>query len=543
MQSLSNSLDQIIRKIQYGLVVSCQAPEEDPFYGPEYLARFAQAAVLGGAVGIRADGPANIRSIREGLDTPIIGIQKVIADDGRVLITPTVAGAFELVAAGADLVAVDCTRRGQAYGALERIAELRKELGPVVVADIATEVEAVAAVRAGASMVLSTMRGYTRETEHITEFDPRFIASLVKSVDVPVLAEGMIQTPEQACLALEAGALAVIVGTAITRPALITKRFASALRAYASSSPDTYVIGIDLGGTNIKCGVVSAAGELLEKWVDTTPTGGRDALLDALKIQIRRGIAAARERNISISAVGVATAGWVDAEKGSIVYATENLPGWTGTDVRGVLEEDCSLPVFVENDCNALAHGEHRFGAAQGVDDFLCITLGTGVGGACYTGGSLVRGAHCMANALGHVQIRQNGLPCTCGQSGCLEVYSNAAALVRVANSPDLASADKVIAASNVGRHDARNAVLECAEALADGCATMIHLLDPRMIILSGGLVQDNPILVTAFEEALQTKVMAAKLRHITVRVSALGYHGGVFGAAAWALRGKSSTQ
>src|SRR5690349_23591265 len=128
---------------RHKLVVSCQASPGDAFYDSEMMARFARAAVDGGAAGIRANGPRDIAAIRRTVDVPIIGIQKTVMEDGRILITPTLDAARNLVEAGADMVALDCTVRGRRYGALERIQQIKTELGVPVLADIATADEAI----------------------------------------------------------------------------------------------------------------------------------------------------------------------------------------------------------------------------------------------------------------------------------------------------------------------------------------------------------------------------------------------------------------
>jgi predicted NBD/HSP70 family sugar kinase len=248
-----------------------------------------------------------------------------------------------------------------------------------------------------------------------------------------------------------------------------------------------------------------------------------------------RVIGEARKMNREPAALGVATAGWVDPATGRVVYATENLPGWTGAPIAAVLSEALGLPVAVENDANSLAVAERYFGAGKDSKDFVCITLGTGVGGGCYTGGRLHRGAHFFANALGHVQIEADGLPCTCGQRGCLEVYSNAAALMRYAGA-GFSSAEQVIAASKAGQETARGALHTLAQHLARGCATMVHLLDPELLILSGGIAQDNHLLLADLERELACRTTAWDRRQLQIRLSPLAYFGGVLGAAAVAL-------
>jgi N-acetylmannosamine-6-phosphate 2-epimerase / N-acetylmannosamine kinase len=530
-----SSLEMQYPTLRGRLVVSCQTWDNDAFQESAFMARFARAAVMGGAAGIRADGPDEIRAIREAVSVPIIGIFKAKQDDGTILITPSFEGAKELVQAGANLVALDCTARGQRSGALERLRQIKAELGVPVLADIATVEEAIRAAQAGADAVLSTLRGYTTETAYVKAFDPAFIAELVRAVNVPVIAEGRIESPQQACQALDAGAYALVVGSAITRPARVTRRFVSALETWQRRhNLHRTFVGIDLGGTNTKVGLVNNRGDLLFHSAIPTPwKEGRDALLRHLKQAVSVCLDEAQGQGVKPEAIGLATAGWVDSNSGEVLYATENLPGWTGANPASYLREAFGLAVGIENDANALAVAEKHFGAANMASDFVCITLGTGVGGGCYIGGQLNRGRHCFANALGHVPIEIDGLPCTCGRSGCLEPYTNSAALLRYAPAGKFTSAEQVIAAANSGDAAAQEAIRKLAGYLAIGCASIVSLLDPELLIFGGGLVQDNPLLLRAFAEKLAERVTVWDQRKLRVQASALGYSAGVLGAAA----------
>ncbi|MGA2630409.1 MAG: putative N-acetylmannosamine-6-phosphate 2-epimerase [Terriglobia bacterium] len=520
------------------LIVSCQAPEGSAFREPSVVARFAKAAADAGAAGIRANGPDDIRAICKTVAVPIIGIWKILQADGKILITPTFEAARELLQAGASMIALDCTLRGQRSGALERLQRIRADLGVPVLADIATVEEAVQAVDAGADAVLSTLRGYTPETQHISEFDPSFIAELCAAVDAPVIAEGRIQTPRQAGEAIDAGAFAIIVGRAITEPDAITRRFVMALDARQGHDDSIgCLIGIDLGGTRTKYGLVSRRGDLIFHGASATPwDGGRQSLLYHLKDTATCCLEEAQRRNLRVDALGIATAGWVDPNSGAVAYATENLPGWTGTQIGTFLRDALNLPVAVENDANALAIAEKYFGAAKGAADFICITLGTGVGGGCFIGGQLNRGRHFLANAIGHISIQPDGPPCTCGLSGCLEYYTNAAALMRYAGHAKYTSPEEIIDAANSGDVVAYRAIQALARYLAIGCASVVGLLDPDMLILAGGLVQNNPILLKELEDELSKRVTAWPQRKLQVQTSPLGYSAGVLGAAAVAL-------
>lgn len=220
----------IIRKLKNGLVVSCQAPVGTPLHGSAIMAAMARAAEIGGAVGIRANGPNDIRAIRAAVPLPIIGIYKIVMDSFDTYITPTLEAAQEVAEAGADIIAVDATLRPHPNGlsAGELIARI-KTLGKPVMADISTFEEGTAAADAGADIIATTMSGYTPYSPQGEEPDFELIERLFAAVSVPIIAEGKIWTPEQARKALDLGAHAVVVGTAITRPHVVTERFVKAL--------------------------------------------------------------------------------------------------------------------------------------------------------------------------------------------------------------------------------------------------------------------------------------------------------------------------
>jgi len=529
-----SSIAELRDRLKGRLIVSCQAAPGDPFCEPKLIAKFAEAAALGGAAAIRAEGAENIRAIRQTLTVPIIGIRKCIQADGAVLITPSFESAVKLVDAGASMIALDCSARGQRYGAFERMRRIRLELGVPVLADIATVEEAVAASRAGADFVVSTLRGYTAETAHIKEFDAQFIRQLVEHVPIPVIAEGRIHYPEQARSAIANGAFAVVVGTAISRPRDITQAFARVIQSEVERLLyDHFAIGIDLGATNTKFGLVSQKGEL--KFSDCTPTpagAGREGLLAHLKTIAFQTLARSQQLGFTPIGIGVATAGWVDHTRGLVTYATENLPGWTGTHIADELAAATDMNVVVENDANALAVAEKEFGAGKAFADFVCLTLGTGVGGGCYIGGRLNRGAHFCANAIGHIIVEPNGLPCSCGKRGCLEAYTNTAALLRYADHR-FHDCREIVEAANHGSAAAIAAIQMLGKRLAQGCASIIQLLDPDAIILSGGLAQQNPLLISCLRKCLEDLVSNWNTRSVQIVSSPLGYYGGVLGAAA----------
>ena len=228
-----------IEKLYHGLIVSCQAVTwdghlnpDDPFYGPTMMAAMAKAAVLGGAKGIRANGPADVRAIREAVNVPIIGINKIDIPGYDVRITPTFEAAEEVVRSGADIVALDCTpgpRPGN-VSMPELVARIKQELGVLVMADISTLEEGIAAARAGADLVATTLSGYTPYSRKPNGPDLALVEELARELDVPIVCEGRISSPAEARKALDLGAHAVVVGAMITSPQRITEVYVRALR-------------------------------------------------------------------------------------------------------------------------------------------------------------------------------------------------------------------------------------------------------------------------------------------------------------------------
>ncbi|WP_043931035.1 N-acetylmannosamine-6-phosphate 2-epimerase [Bacillus sp. EB01] len=222
-------MNYILKKLEEGLIVSCQALEEEPLHGSTIMSKMAIAAQEGGAVGIRANSPTDIKEIKQAVDLPVIGLYKKNYQDSEIYITPTIKEVGEVVAAGADIVAFDATFRVRPGG--QQLDDFVKEIkstfpSTLLMADIATVEEGLHAVELGCDVISTTLAGYTPYTEHITKFDRDLLATLVEKAGCPVVAEGRVNTPELAAECIRAGAFAVVVGSAITRPQEITKHFA-----------------------------------------------------------------------------------------------------------------------------------------------------------------------------------------------------------------------------------------------------------------------------------------------------------------------------
>ncbi len=219
------------------LVVSCQARADNPLHGPVYMSAMALAAEAGGALGIRANGPEDIAAIRKVTKLPIIGITKVWDDRFPVYITPGLNDAARIAQAGADIIGIDATPRPRNGEPVERlIGRIRADLGKEVFADISTLEEGRAAHAAGATYVATTLSGYTEETASRKGEGPdlELLSALVAAIPAPVVAEGRFDTPDLVAEAFKRGAHAVVVGTSITNPREITRKFVQATKPWAA---------------------------------------------------------------------------------------------------------------------------------------------------------------------------------------------------------------------------------------------------------------------------------------------------------------------
>jgi N-acylglucosamine-6-phosphate 2-epimerase len=233
MTNPSPDLGAIVAPLEGAVIVSCQAAAGSPLDHPGTIAALAQSAALGGARGFRIDGPDNVAAVRAVTDLPIIGIRKADRAGFEVRITPTLADALRVVAAGATIVALDATDRPRPGG--ETVAGIIAALhagGVPVMADISTHAEAEAAVVAGADLVATTLAGYTPGTSDLDPSEPAFdLLRELRDLPVPAVVEGRIWTVEHVERAFDGGAFAVVIGSAITAPNLITRRFVDGSQA------------------------------------------------------------------------------------------------------------------------------------------------------------------------------------------------------------------------------------------------------------------------------------------------------------------------
>ncbi|MFE9853891.1 ROK family protein [Streptomyces sp. NPDC005780] len=301
-----------------------------------------------------------------------------------------------------------------------------------------------------------------------------------------------------------------------------------------------HVIALDVGGTGMKAALVGADGTLLyEARRATGRERGPDAVVESV-LAFAADLRAYGEEHLGESALaaGVAVPGIVDAENGIAVNAV-NL-GWRDVPMRRLLGERLGgVPVALGHDVRTGGLAEGRIGAGKGADRFLFVPLGTGIAGAIGIAGTIEAGAHGYAGEIGHIVIRPDGPDCNCGQRGCLETLASASAVSRAwaaaSGDPEADAADCAKAVES-GDPKAVEVWLDAVDALAAGLVTALTLLDPRTLIIGGGLAEAGETLFTPLRAAVEERVTFQKLPHIVP--AALGDTAGCLGAGllAWDL-------
>jgi len=310
------------------------------------------------------------------------------------------------------------------------------------------------------------------------------------------------------------------------------------------SADERLTIGVDVGGTKVLAGVVDEYGGLGRTARRSTP--GRRVEAEQVEETIADAVTAVADGR-PVAAVGVAAAGFVDAAGQRVMFAP-HLP-WQGEDVRDRLSERLGAAVVLDNDANAAAWAEWRYGAARDTTNVIVVTMGTGIGGGIVLDGRVLRGRNGMAGEFGHMQVVPDGQPCECGGHGCWEQYSSGNALVRFARgrlgvrptvledlcqgNPDLLTGPMVTQAAEEGDLVARDAFAAVGDWLGVGLANLVAAFDPERIVIGGGVSAAGDRLLEPARRALVRSLVGAAHRVVPDVVRAkLGPEAGLVGAA-----------
>jgi glucokinase len=308
-------------------------------------------------------------------------------------------------------------------------------------------------------------------------------------------------------------------------------------------------IGVDIGGTKVAAGVVDEKGQVLDR--ERRPTPGADVVqTEALIVDV---VAALAERN-EVMAVGIGAAGWIANDHATVMFSPHLA--WRNEPLLDALTARIGLPLLLENDANAAAWAEYRFGAAQHRDVVVCVTLGTGIGGGLVVDGSVYRGAYGIACEYGHMTLVPDGRLCACGNHGCLEMYASgralakdardlamespmaAARMVDLAGSIDALDGPFVTAAAAEGDPAASSICTTMGRWLGRGLANLAAVLDPSIFVIGGGVSEAGELLIRPAREEFAHSLTGRGFRPVADVVGvALGPEAGLIGAADLARR------
>ena len=313
-----------------------------------------------------------------------------------------------------------------------------------------------------------------------------------------------------------------------------------------------FAIGVDLGGTKIGCAIINYHGEILSNIkVPTYAEKGRDVTIERIKDTIYQNISVSKVDLDKIMGIGIGAPGPLDIKKGIINFAP-NLPGWRDIPLRRILEEEFNWKVILENDANAAAWGERCFGVGQGVDNLVCFTLGTGIGGGIIIDRKIYHGNTYGAGEIGHMTVNKDGPRCNCGNFGCLEAYSSATGIKNRIKDRikegiksqflDFGSDDtlfeslrlkSIFEIARKGDRLTSDIVQEAISYLGIAIANITNILNPEMVVLVGGITNEGDKLLIPLKKEIEKRALPSNCKSLKIVIGKLNGNAGVLGAAA----------
>lgn len=286
------------------------------------------------------------------------------------------------------------------------------------------------------------------------------------------------------------------------------------------------ILAIDIGGTAIKYGVVNEDFTVAKSFeVPTEAHLGGPHLMN--KIMTFVG-----EFSDEVDCVGISTAGQVNSTLGKIIFASDNIPNYTGVEIKKNIQTVYNLPVRVENDVNSAATAEAAFGAAKGYRDFLCLTYGTGVGGALWLNNQLYTGSYFSAGEFGHIVTHTGGKKCTCGNNGCYEMYASTRALVEAVQAATgrILTGREIFDPENFHNVMIRSVIDNWIDEIIGGLITLIFIFNPPCIILGGGIMNEDYV-IGEIERRIHARPMHS-CKSVEIKKAAMKNQAGMLGAA-----------
>lgn len=311
-----------------------------------------------------------------------------------------------------------------------------------------------------------------------------------------------------------------------------------------------YYAGIDLGGTYIKCGIVSSDGKLVIK--DKIPTGSQRHHTEIIEDMAELVKNLSKKADVTVDAVGIGSPGTVDSKNGIIVYS--NNIDWKNVPLCEIIEDILKIPVFITNDANAAALGESYMGAGKDYDSIVLVTLGTGVGGGIVLNGKLYEGGYSAGAEIGHTLIRMNGEKCTCGRRGCLEAYASATALINRTRAAMLRHPDSImwsLCGGNIDNADgktpfdamksgdraAKKVVKDYIRYLSEGITDFCNVFRPDAVLIGGGVCAQGETLLKPIRKFVESHIFGGvEYAPVKILTATLGNDAGIYGAVRLAM-------
>lgn len=324
------------------------------------------------------------------------------------------------------------------------------------------------------------------------------------------------------------------------------------MRIDKKSLEKKYSIGVDLGGTNIVSAIVNYQGEIVNSLkVPTLAERGKEATIKRIIEAIHKNIVQSSVAPDNIIGIGIGAPGPLDIKRGIINFAP-NLPGWRDVPLRKILEDEFNIKVVLENDANAAAWGERYFGAGQGVNNLVCFTLGTGIGGGIIIDGKIYHGNNYGAAELGHMTVNKDGPRCNCGNYGCLEAYSSATGIknriknrikegikskfLNFDNDDELFESLRlklIFETARKGDKLTKSVVEEAISYLGIAIANIANILNPEMVVLVGGITNEGDKLLIPLKREVRKRAFYSNYKFLKIVIGKLDGNAGVLGAAA----------
>ncbi|MHC2994186.1 MAG: ROK family protein [Candidatus Atribacteria bacterium] len=323
------------------------------------------------------------------------------------------------------------------------------------------------------------------------------------------------------------------------------------MKANKKNLKNKFAIGVDLGGTNIICAIIDYKGEILSSIkVPTYAERGREETIERIKSTIHETIIKSKVGKNNIIGIGIGAPGPLDIKRGIINFAP-NLPGWKDVSLREILKDEFNKEVILENDANAAAWGERCFGVGQGVDNLVCFTLGTGIGGGIIIDGKIYHGDTYGAGEIGHMTVNKDGPRCNCGNLGCLEAYSSATGIknrirsrIKEGAKSQFLNFDNdelleslrlklIFETARKGDRLTSEIVEEAISYLGIAIANIANILNPEMVVLVGGITNEGDKLLIPLKKEIVKRTFYSNYKSLKIVIGELGGNAGVLGAAA----------